>query len=40
MSAKLKQYGIMRAVCMDERQITEMIVAEALTYALSGCIVG
>lgn len=39
-SARIKQYGAMRAVGMDERQITKMIAAEALTYALSGCIVG
>jgi len=39
-SAKIKQYGAMRAVGMDERQITKMIAAEAFTYALSGCAVG
>ncbi len=39
-SAKIKQYGAMRAVGMDERQITKMIGAEAFTYAVSGCIVG
>ncbi|WP_066676221.1 ABC transporter permease [Clostridium septicum] len=39
-SARIKQYGSMRAVGMDEHQITKMIAAEALTYALSGCIVG
>ncbi|GAA0769828.1 FtsX-like permease family protein [Clostridium subterminale] len=39
-SAKIKQYGAMRAVGMDERQITKMIAAEAFTYALSGCVVG
>lgn len=39
-SARIKQYGAMRAVGMDERQITKMIAAEAFTYALSGCIVG
>jgi len=30
----------MRAVGMDERQITKMIAAEAFTYAVSGCAVG
>ena len=30
----------MRAVGMDIRQLTRMITAEALTYALSGCVVG
>jgi ABC-type antimicrobial peptide transport system permease subunit len=39
-SAKTKQYGAMRAVGMDERQITKMIAAEAFTYAVSGCAVG
>lgn len=39
-SARIKQYGAMRAVGMDERQITKMIAAEAFTYALSGCVVG
>lgn len=39
-SAKIKQYGAMRAVGMDERQVTKMIAAEAFTYALSGVVVG
>lgn len=39
-SARIKQYGAMRAVGMDEHQITKMIAAEAFTYSLSGCIVG
>ncbi|HCS76042.1 MAG TPA: ABC transporter permease [Clostridiales bacterium] len=39
-SARIKQYGAMRAVGMDEHQLTKMIAAEAFTYALSGCIVG
>lgn len=39
-SARIKQYGAMRAVGMDGRQITKMIAAEAFTYALSGCAVG
>ena len=39
-SAKVKQYGAMRAVGMDERQITKMIAAEAFTYAVSGCAIG
>ena len=30
----------MRAVGMDERQLTKMIAAEAFTYAVSGCMVG
>ena len=39
-SARTKQYGVMRAVGMDGRQITKMIAAEAFTYALSGCAAG
>lgn len=39
-SARTKQYGAMRAVGMDGRQITKMIAAEAFTYALSGCTTG
>ena len=39
-SARTKQYGAMRAVRMDGRQITKMIAAEAFTYALSGCAAG
>ncbi len=39
-SSKIKSYGIMRAVGMNEHQITKMIAAEAFTYALLGGIVG
>lgn len=39
-SARIKQYGAMRAVGMDMHQVTKMIAAEAATYALSGCVVG
>lgn len=39
-SARMKQYGAMRAVGMDERQITKMIAAEAFTYAFWGCAAG
>lgn len=43
-SAKTKQYGAMRAVGMDGRQITKMIAAEAFTYAglgaAIGCVIG
>lgn len=39
-SARIKQYGAMRAVGMDERQLTKMIAAESFPYALSGCIAG
>lgn len=39
-SARIKQYGAMRAVGMDGKQLTGMIGAEALTYAGSGLVVG
>lgn len=39
-SARTKQYGAMRAVGMDGRQITKMILAESYTYAFCGCIFG
>ncbi len=39
-SARMKQYGAMRAVGMDERQVTKMIASEAFTYAASGCAAG
>ncbi|NEZ49215.1 ABC transporter permease [Clostridium massiliodielmoense] len=39
-SARIKQYGAMRAVGMDQHQITKMIAAEAVTYSITGCIVG
>ncbi len=39
-SARINQYGSMRAIGMSERQVTKMIAVEAFTYALSGCVVG
>ena len=39
-SARMKQYGAMRAVGMDNRQLKRMISVEAYTYAISGLIVG
>ena len=39
-SARMKQYGAMRAVGMDKRQMTKMIACEAFTYAVLGCVVG
>lgn len=39
-SARIKQYGAMRAVGMDGRQLTKMIAAEAFTYAFCGCAAG
>ena len=39
-TARIKQYGTMRAVGMDGEQLTRMIAAEAYTYAVSGLIAG
>lgn len=39
-SARIKQYGAMRAVGMESWQITKMIAAEAVTYVVCGSIVG
>ena len=39
-SARIKQYGAMRAVGMDGRQVTKMIAAEAAAYAVLGCAAG
>ena len=39
-SARTKQYGVMRAIGMDGSQFTRMVAAEAFTYAASGLIVG
>ena len=39
-SARINQYGAMRAIGMSVGQITKMIASEAFTYAVSGCIVG
>lgn len=39
-SARTKQYGAMRAVGMESRQVTKMIAAEAVTYAVCGTVVG
>ncbi len=39
-TARMKQYGAMRAVGMDEKQLTRMIAAEAFTYSISGLVIG
>ncbi len=39
-SARIKQYGAMRAVGMGSRQVTKMITAEAGTYAICGTTAG
>ncbi len=43
-SARMQEYGAMRAIGMSDRQLVRMIVGETLTYAVSGvlfgCIIG
>lgn len=39
-SAKIKQYGAMRAIGMSIRQLIKMISAETITYTLCGLLVG
>lgn len=43
-SARLRQYGAMRAVGMDSAQLLKMVAAEAITYGvwgvLLGCVIG
>ena len=39
-SARIKQYGAMRAVGMGSKQVTKMITAEAATYVICGTTVG
>lgn len=39
-SARIKQYGAMRAIGMSGRQLIKMITAEAVTYSVTGSIVG
>ncbi len=39
-SAKIKQYGVFRAIGLSAKQLTKMIIAEALTYTVIGSIIG
>lgn len=39
-SARIRQYGAMRAVGMDSRQMIKMVAAEALTYGIWGILIG
>ena len=39
-SARMKQYGVLRAIGMDDAQLKRMISAEAGTYAVAGLVVG
>ena len=39
-SARIKQYGAMRAVGMSKKQLANMVKAETLTYSCLGCAIG
>ncbi len=39
-SARTRQYGVMRAIGMSKQQLTRMISAEAASYAVSGVLIG
>ncbi len=39
-SSRMKQYGAFRAIGLSNRQLINMIVAEATAYAITGCIFG
>ena len=43
-SARMREYGAMRAIGMSVRQVVRMVVGETLTYTLSGvalgCVIG
>lgn len=39
-SARMRQYGAMRAVGMSTHQMTKMIAAEAASYAVCGLVIG
>lgn len=39
-SARKRQYGVMRALGMEGRQVHRMIAAESLSYAVAGCVAG
>ena len=39
-SARTRQYGVLRAIGLGGRQLTRMIVAEAVAYTLTGTVLG
>ena len=39
-SAKMRQYGAMRAIGMEAGQLIKMIAVETVTYAVLGCLLG
>lgn len=39
-AARMKQYGVLRAIGLTGRQLEKMIAAEAFTHAFTGCVCG
>ena len=39
-AARMKQYGAFRAIGLSNQQLVKMVVAEASTYTVTGCICG
>ena len=39
-SGRMNQYGVMRAIGMSGRQLHRMVIAEASTYTVCGCLAG
>lgn len=39
-SARMKQYGVLRAIGLSHRQLAKMVAAEAFTYAAAGFVCG
>ena len=39
-AARARQYGIFRAIGVSVRQLTKMVIAEAVTYTIAGTVVG
>jgi putative ABC transport system permease protein len=39
-SSRIRRYGVMRAIGMSGKQVKRMIIAEAATYSVCGCIIG
>ena len=39
-AARTKQYGAFRAIGLSTHPASRMVIAEAATYAVSGCIIG
>lgn len=39
-SSRIHQYETMRAIGMDDTQLSKMVLAKSMTYALLGCLIG